>query len=173
MARAAAKPRQPKVYWAEIDGLNEWIVAAPNRTAALEAFGVRQDLFAQGAAGEETEADKIEAARAEPGVPLRRPKGSKAPFARPDGTLDWSAARPKGSTTKPKKKPDRKALEAAEARLEQVQDEHRLAMAQIAEDRARLDEREEREIRRYEADRAKAETRRDEARDAYRKAGGE
>ncbi|MEI9890025.1 MAG: hypothetical protein WDN45_04725 [Caulobacteraceae bacterium] len=168
---AKAKGRQPKVYWAEIDGLNEWIVAAPNRDEALEAFGVRQNLFAQGAAGEEGAPDKVEAARGQPGVPLRRPKSSGEAFAPADGASDWSAAAPKGSKAKPKKT-DRKALDAAEARLRQVQDEHCQALAEIAEDRARVDERLERETRRYETDRAKAQAEHDEAEASYRKAGG-
>ncbi len=37
-----------RTYTAEIDGLNQWIVAAPNQKAALEAFGVHQNLFARG-----------------------------------------------------------------------------------------------------------------------------
>ena len=116
MAKAPAKGRKAKVYWAEIDGLNEWIVAAPNRPEALQAFGVNQDLFGQGAAGEEADPDKTEAARACPGVPLRRPKGSQAAFAPVGGTSDWSAAIPQGSRPNGKRKPDRKALDRAEAR---------------------------------------------------------
>lgn len=172
MAKAAPKGRKPKVYWAEIDGLNEWIVAAPNKDEALAAFGVNQDLFAQGAAGEEADPDKAEAARAEPGTPLRRPKGSKAAFAPADGGTDWSAAIPKGAKSTAKKKPDRKALDRAETRLKEVDEEHRQALAEIAEDRARLDEREEREIRRYRTAKAEAEAGRDEAKQAFESAGG-
>jgi len=162
-----AKPRAPKVYWAEIDGLNEWIVAAPNRPDALAAFDLRQDLFAQGLAGEEKDPAKIEAARASPGTPLRRPQGSKAPFAPADAAADWSAALPKGSKARAnaKPKPDRKALAQAEARLKQIEAAHRQALAEIAADRARLDERETRETDRYEAERAEAEKRRDEAKE--------
>jgi len=163
MARSA-KPRAPKVYWAEIDGLNEWIVAAPNRSDALAAFDLRQDLFAQGLAGEEKDPAKIEAARASPGTPLRRPQGSKAPFAPAGAAADWSAALPKGSKARAKpKKPDRRALDDAEARLKRIEDAHRQALADIAADRARLDEREARETERYEAERAEAEKRREEA----------
>lgn len=170
MARIA-KGRKPKVYWAEIDGLNEWIVAAPNRTEALAAFGVNQDLFAQDAAGEVTEPDKIAAAREHPGVPLRRPKGSNAKFSPPTGVSDWSAAAPKGSR-RTRGKADRKALDQAEARLKQVEDDHRQAMADIEQDRVRLDERADREARRYEAARSQAEAERDEAAKAFGKAGG-
>ena len=166
-----AKGRKLKVYWAEIDGLNEWIVAAPNRDEALAAFGVRQDLFAQGAAGEVTDPDKIASAREQPGVPLRRPKESKAEFAAPTGAADWSAATPRGST-RPKKKANRKALDQAEARLDEVENDHLQAMADIEQDRARLDEREDREARRYETARSEAEVQRDAAAKAFNEAGG-
>jgi hypothetical protein len=171
--KAKAKgARQPKVYWAEIDGLNEWIVAAPNRAEALAAFGVRQNLFAEGAAGEESGPDKVEAARAQPGVPLRRPKGSKAAFSAPTGASDWSAAAPKGSKPKPRAKADREALGRAEARLKAVEDEHRQALTEIEEDRARLDERAAREAQRHDAAKAQAEAERDKAAEAFRQAGG-
>lgn len=177
MAKAEPKAkatggRQPKVYWAEIDGLNEWIVAAPNRPEALAAFGVRQNLFAEGAAGEEASPDKVEAARSQPGVPLRRPKGSNGAFAPSDGASDWSAAAPKGPTPKPRKKAGGEALNRAEARLKEIEEAHRQALAEIDEDRARLDERATREAERYSAARAQAEHERDKAAEAFRRAGG-
>ena len=168
-----AKPtRAPKVYWSEIDGLNEWIVAAPNRQAALDAFDLSQDLFAQGLAGEEKDSAKIEAARASPGAPLRRPQGSQAPFAPATTGADWSAALPKGAkakAAKAKPKPDREALKAAEARLNQIEQEHREALAEIDADRTRLDERETREKERYDAARSEAEAARDRAAKAFGK----
>ena len=159
MAKTA---RKPKVYWAEIDGLNDWLVAAPNRSEALAALGVHQDLFAQGAAGEETEPAKVAAARARPGTVLRRPKGSTAAFAAPTASADWSAAAPRGPKRFPKT-PDRKALRAAEARLQQIEDQHRQALADLEQDRARLDQRAAGEARRYEAARSEAETALDKA----------
>ena len=58
-----------KTYEAEIDGLHQWIVAAPNQRAALDAFGVHQDLFAQGLARPTSETGAVEAANASPGSP--------------------------------------------------------------------------------------------------------
>src|SRR5690349_10083903 len=83
-----------KVYEAEIDGLHEWVVAAPNQRAALDAFGVHQDLFAQGLAriSDDPEAQK---AVDQPGVPLRRAKGSKGafkPVAEAAANDVWAAA---------------------------------------------------------------------------------
>lgn len=90
----AGAPRAPRVYGADVDGVHEWIVAAPNRRAALNVFGVHQDLFAQGRAWAETDEAKIEAARAEPSVALRRPKGSTIAFEATGskGVDSWGAA---------------------------------------------------------------------------------
>ncbi len=94
--------RAPRVYRADFDGVHEWIVAAPNQRAALDAFGVSQDLFAQGRAGVESDEEAVAAARAAPGRPLRRMKGSDDPFALPDGDGGgWAAAlkaAPKGAS---------------------------------------------------------------------------
>ena len=89
-----AAARAPRVYAADIDGVHEWIVAAPNQRAALDALGVNQDLFAQGLARPEKDPVKVEAARDQPGVALRRPKGSKGDFepAGGDGSGAWDAA---------------------------------------------------------------------------------
>lgn len=170
---AAAKGRAPKVYWAEVDGLNEWIVAAPNRPDALAALDIHQDLFAQGLAGEETDPDKIAQARARPCTALRRPKGSNDRFSPAAGGADWSAAVPKGAKAKARPKtPDRRALDEAEARLQRIEEEHRRALDEIEADRARLDERAAQEAQRYEAGRSEAETDRDKAARAFKDAGG-
>jgi hypothetical protein len=161
-----------KVYAAEIDGLHEWLVAAPNRPQALEAFGIHQDLFAQGLAREETDPALIEQATKAPGVPLRRPKGSDAPFAPATGEADWSAAAPKGAKAKPKTKADRSGLDRAEARLAEIEDRHREAQADIAAERERLDGRATDEDKAHRKARAEAEQAVDEAREAFRRAGG-
>lgn len=115
--------RQPKVYAAEIDGLHEWIVAAPNQAEALAAFGVNQDLFKQGLAHVAEDPKAIAVARATPGTPLRRLKGSGGAFepADSDGADAWSkaaeAAGAKGRRAPRKAKPDRSALDRAEADL--------------------------------------------------------
>jgi hypothetical protein len=167
----ATAGRKPKVYGAEIDGLNEWIVAAPNRPAALEAFGVNQDLFAQGMAWEEKDAAKAQAALAAPGQPLRRAKGSKAPFAPATGATDWSSAEPKGARRKPKT-PDRRPLDHARTELERIEARRADGVREIAAERARLDAREAEEAREFDAARAKAKAAVDAAEAAYRNAGG-
>jgi hypothetical protein len=188
-AKAKAKDRQLKAYWAELDGLNDWVVAAPNRAEALKAFGVRQDLFAQGEAGEASEGDAIEAARAQPLTPLRRPRGSSEPFAPATGFTDWSAAiseakppakskaapsRPNAKAPPPESpKPDRRPLDRAKAELATIETRRRDALNRLAEDRAQLDDRQAR----LEADFAKqiGEARRavEAAERAFRQAGGD
>lgn len=86
--------RKPRVYLADVDGVHEWAVAAPNQQAALEALGVGQNLFAQGRAGPTTEPAAVEAAVAAGGAPVRRLKGADEPF-RPveeDDASGWAAA---------------------------------------------------------------------------------
>jgi hypothetical protein len=185
------KGRQLKVYWAEIDGLSDWVAAAPNRAEALKAFGVNQDLFAQGEAGDASDAATTEAARAQPLTPLRRPKGSSQPFAPATGFADWSAAipeaKPKAASprskakasappSKPKSKskprPDRRPLDRAKARLAEVEARHEDALRRLAEDRARLDERQGREDADYADDAAEAKRAVAEAERAWRAARG-
>lgn len=161
-----------KVYAAEIDGLHQWIVAAPNRRDALNAFGIHQDLFAQGLAREETDPALIEQAVKAPGAPLRRPKGSDGPFVSAAGEADWSAAAPKGGKPAPKKKADRAALDRAEAKLAEIEDRHRQAVSDIAAERERLDRRAADEDAAHRKARADAEQAVDQARQAFRRAGG-
>jgi hypothetical protein len=112
-----------KTYTAEIDGLHEWIVAAPNQQAALDAFGVNQNLFAQGAAGVTTDVVAVKAAEAQPGVPLRRAKGSKDAFEAAGGGSGWTLALEASTAKAPKMKaPSRRALDEAEAALRNFDD---------------------------------------------------
>ena len=66
-------PPRLKIYEARLDGLHDYIVAAPNQAEALAAWDVHQDLFAQGAARVTEEAAAAKAALAHPGEVLRRP----------------------------------------------------------------------------------------------------
>ena len=177
--------RTLKVYWAEIDGLNDWVVAAPNRPEALKAFGVHQDLFARGEAGDASDPGAIEAARAQPLTPLRRPKGSSGPFAPATGFSDWSAAIPRSpplAAVSPKRKakakappkpgPDRRPLDRAQARLAEVEARHRETLQRLAEDRARLDKRLAREEADYAEEAAIARRAVELAERTFREAGG-
>ncbi len=52
------------------DGLRTYVVAATSRPKALQAWGVRQDLFKEGVAREVDDPDLVKAALAQPGVVL-------------------------------------------------------------------------------------------------------
>ncbi|MDB5470986.1 MAG: hypothetical protein JWR84_2546 [Caulobacter sp.] len=160
-----------RTYTAEIDGLNQWIVAAPNQSAALEAFGVHQNLFAQGLAGLTKDADLVEAANALPGVPLKRPKtGGK--FTAGPADSDWSGALAEASKgAGPRKAPSRARLDKARAALDaaQAEGERRLADLEKAVEaaKARLSD----EQARVERTLDKAQAAVDAAEAAWRKAG--
>src|SRR3954469_21974717 len=125
-----------KTYQAEIDGLHEWVVAAPNQRAALDAFGVHQDLCAQGLARVTQDTAAIKAAEASPLSPLRRAKGSTGPFKPVEsGGLDmWKRAATAGAkSTSAKAKPRSRAkLDRAESVLAEFEDRARAEIADIA-----------------------------------------
>ncbi len=173
-----AKAARLKVYAAQL-GFFETVVATPNQAAALAAWGVHRNLFADGSAAPATDAAAIAAAEAAPGVVLRRPIGSAGAY-----TTDAAAAldlpnAPKTSKAKrsvkaapPKPKPDRTALTRAEREVTGARDALEQATREIEERREALD-RQARDLRRdfdrhlslLEKARAKAEA-------AFVKAGG-
>jgi hypothetical protein len=180
-----------KTYAAEIDGLHEWIVAAPNQAAALEAFGVGQNLFAQGAARVESDPEKIRCALAHPGVPLRRLKGSNDPFGpvaanAPSGweaALEAAARAPKADKAQDRKAgkaarpeplpPSRRALDKAEEALAETKAERDRALAEVEEERRALDEREAELKTRFKTRVSRAKDRMKEEAAAYKRAGGQ
>ena len=120
-----------RTYTAEIDGLNHWIVAAPNQAAALEAFGVHQNLFAQGLAGLTRNAELIEAANALPGVPLKRPKAGGTFTAGP-AESDWAGALAQTSRmAPPRKAPSQARLDKARAALDATREEGEQRLADL------------------------------------------
>jgi hypothetical protein len=137
-----------KVFTADIDGLHQWIVAAPNQAEALKAWGVHQNLFAQGLAKVISDADAVAAATAAPGEALRRPAGTKKPFEKPTAEGDasgWAAAAKAAGVKRPKaaaRKRDRTALDAAEAALDRFETETRHRRDDIARRREALEKEE-------------------------------
>lgn len=163
--------RTLRTYTAEIDGLNQWIVAAPNQKAALEAFGVHQNLFAQGLADLTKDPELVEVANSQPGTPLKRPKkGGRFTAA---GGPDWSEAL-KATARQPKarKPPSRARLDRARAALEtaRVAGDRTLAELETVVEAAR--KRLAAEQAKVEKTLAKAEAAVEAAEEAYRKAGG-
>lgn len=125
-----------KVYGTRI-GFHEVIVAAPSQPAALAAWDISDNLFAQGQARVVDDAEAVEQALASPGVVLRRPVGgglwaaigasdalpSVPDLPRPKGGVARGKGQPATKTArKPAKKPpDRRPLNRAEAALDKAQ----------------------------------------------------
>lgn len=140
-------------------GFHDAFVAAPSRKAALEAWGADSNLFAQGIAEEVEDPAMLEEASARPGEVIRRLRGTAeeqvaALAAEPRrGTRRPTPAPPlKGRGKKPPK-PDRDALDAAEAALAKADKRQRQALRRIEEQAERI-ERERRDLlRKHEAER--------------------
>lgn len=176
-----AKPRigRLKVFQARL-GFYDSVVAAPSQAAALRAWGVHQNLFAGGQAAITADEQARAAALEHPETPLLRAVGSDAPFTLKPSSLPKAPdepkprARPKAKAVPPPPSPppDRSAVDAAEARLGEVDARWE------SEDKALSREQEDLDVRRAAARNAHLEVRRKAenvlgaARDAYRKAGG-
>jgi hypothetical protein len=185
-------PRPLKVFQAHL-GFYDTVVAAPSRAAALKAWGSRQDLFRDGTAKETQDPQAVAAARAKPGVVLRRAAGSKAPFgenpelpkipnapkvkpsekkaprreAAPHAAARRAAAPPRLRIVRTA---DRGPVERAEKALTELKKEEERALTRVAARKAALDE-EERTLRDdYHARRHQAERVLVEARRAYQEA---
>jgi hypothetical protein len=109
-------------------GFFDQAIAAPSMKAALEAWGSRSNLFHQGFAREVDDPDIVEATMAKPGVVLRRPIGSNAPFTEsadlPTDLLDEARSRPARPSRKaghPRSKISEKQSRKAAAAFEREQ----------------------------------------------------
>jgi colicin import membrane protein len=128
-------------------GFFELAVAAPSRAAALRAWGMKHDLFAQGLARQASDKATIETTMAKPGTVLRRPLGSKGPFREDAELPDVELPDVKGIPKRKKKTPARKARheqqEAARA-LDQAEAAYRQRIAALHREReevqTRIDE---------------------------------
>jgi hypothetical protein len=178
----AKAPRRLKVYAAQF-GFHDSVVAAPNQTAALAAWGIRQNLFAEGRAKTVDDPEVVAAALAHPEVPLRRAVGSSDPFslepglpAVPDAPKAKPALKlvPKAKAPEPKRPPpDRSALAAAEKRLTAINERRVEEEADFQRRRQALEGEETASRQRWSRDRKAADAELDKARRAYRAEGGE
>ncbi|HEY1752286.1 MAG TPA: hypothetical protein VGG29_13585 [Caulobacteraceae bacterium] len=160
--------RRLKVYSARL-GFFESVVAAPNQDAALDAWGVHQDLFAAGEA-RVVEGEPARAALKHPGVPLKRAVGSDGPFSLDARPPEPPAGARTDKADKPP--PSRARLDAAEARLERIEDERAQGEADFYRRREAL-EAEEAAARKHWAEACKEATQDvQRERRAYQKAGG-
>lgn len=95
-----------KVYSANL-GFYEVAVAARSQKMALAHWGLRRDLFHEGAAKETHDPRAVEAAMRKVGMVVRRPIGSTGPFEEKgdvERTLIKTLSR-KGGKPKPPRKP--------------------------------------------------------------------
>lgn len=175
-----ASPRL-KVYQAQF-GFHDSVVAAPNQTAALAAWGTRQNLFAEGQARVAVDEAAVKAALAHPLAPLRRPVGSSDPYEVDPANLPKVPAAPKRVAAKaaPEAKtarvrappPDRSELDAAEAVLAKLEKARGREEAALLRRREALEADEAEAKRRYLEAREKAEAAVKSARAAYVRGGG-
>ena len=177
---AKERKQKLKVFRTPI-GFHDAYVAAPSQKAALEAWGADSNIFAQGIAEQVTDPKLMEDALANPGKVIKKVRGSADDhFAE----LERTPARKKAAKaesqsgdpvvlkpqSKPKPKPSREELDAAEEALEKAEKKQRKALRKIDE-RVQALERERRELqRRNEAERDKLTDKRDRARSAYDRA---
>jgi len=159
-----------KVYATKI-GFHDVIVAAPNQKAALAAWDIRDNLFADGAAAVTKDPEAEKAALASPGRPLRRLAGSSDPWK----AADQPSATPRlqaGGKARPRRAPDRSRLDKAEAALAEAEAAAEAGRRRLDKERAAF-ERDQAKVREQLDDAVAAARRRAEAaRTAFRKAGG-
>ena len=179
MAKATA--RRLKVFQAQL-GFYDTVVAAPSQAAALRAWGMHQNLFADGLAHTTDDPQAVEAALAHPEVPLKRAVGSSDPFAleanlpkipdAPRKAQSSPAATEKRKAPPTKPPADRRALDAAGAAVREL-DERR--KREEADFRQRLEDLKAEQLKAqddYVRARKEASAAVVDARRAYRDAGG-
>jgi hypothetical protein len=179
---AKAPARKLKVFQAQF-GFFDTVVAAPSQAAALRAWGIHQNLFADGRAQITDDPQAVEAALAHPETPLKRAVGSKDPFALEAANLPQVPDAPKKPAAKapakakpappPKPKVDRTPLDAAEGALKQLDEQRKREEVDFRRREAELQAEIAAAQANYVEARKAATAAVVEARQAYRKAGGE
>ena len=176
MAKKPERKQKLKVFVTPI-GFHDAYVAAPSQKAALEAWGADSNIFAQGIAEQVTDPKLMEEPLASPGKVIKRVRGSADEhFAE----LDRAAPRKKAAKEsgkvvqlkpkKPKPKPSRDELDAAEEALEKAEKKQRKKLSEIDQELQAL-ERKRRELqRKIEAERDKLAEKAEQARAKYEQA---
>lgn len=191
---AKASSRKLKVFQTRI-GFYDVVVATAGKAAALRAWGIRQDLFAQGLASPVTDQAVIDAATAHPDTVLKRAIGSTGAYTTDPSpprikrtTRDAAPADDEEPTAPPEPKPaDRTKLTAAEEALADLDAEHEKDMDRVQRELAAIDAEEiklaarrralnaEATVKRkvWQDQHGKAEATVHDERRAYRRAGGD
>ena len=146
LAMSAERKQKLKVYRTPV-GFHDAYVAAPSQKAALEAWGAKTNLFAQGSAHAVTEQALTKAPLQNPGQVIKVLRGSDADQL---AALEQSAS-PTGRTAerrqpKPAKamkprgpKPSRTKLSKAEKAFEALQARHAKELRRLQEEERALD----------------------------------
>jgi colicin import membrane protein len=113
-------------------GFFELAVAAPSRAAALRAWGMKHDLFAQGLARQTGDKGVIAATLAQPGMVLRRPLGSKGAFGT-ESVLPKIKNVPRKAKKKARAEDRDQRKKMAEA-LKELDESHRRRLAALQEE---------------------------------------
>ena len=174
--------RRLKVFQAQF-GFYDTVVAASSQAAALKAWGVHQNLFANGEARLATDDAAAAAALEHPETPLRRAVGSSDPFRLEPASLPQVPDVPKRPTAKATSEPkrvapptppaDRTALDAAERALSKLDAARKAEEADLRSRQGALDAAKIAAQSAYVADRKAAAAAIAKARAGYREAGGE
>ena len=157
-------------------GFHDAYVAAPSQKAALEAWGADSNLFAQGIAEQVEDPELMEEPLANPGKVIKRVRGSADEHfaALGKGEKKEGGSRIKSGmmkkAEKPKPKPSRDKLDAAEEALEKVEKKQRKKLREIDDEMRALERRRRDLLRKQEAERDALAAKRDRARSAYERA---
>ena len=176
MAKKPERKQKLKVFVTPI-GFHDAYVAAPSQKAALEAWGADSNIFAQGIAEQVIDPKLMEEPLASPGKVIKRVRGSADEhFAELDRAAPKKkAAKESGKVVqlkpkKPKPKPSRDELDAAEEALEKAEKKQRKKLREIDQELQAL-ERKRRELqRKIEAERDKLAEKAEQARAKYEQA---
>jgi hypothetical protein len=167
-----------KIYQAAF-GFRDSVVAAANQKAALEAWGARQNLFAEGLARVADDPAAMKAALDHPGTPLTRPLGSSGPFTvgsnevpvLPDVAKRPTVTRKPDAGPSPAP-PDRSRLDAAEAAVREAEAELSGAGREYRSRAEALERERQTTLRRLDSRLSAAKEKAEAARRAFRAAGG-
>jgi hypothetical protein len=131
--------RKLKTYVTSI-GFYDLAVAAPSMKAAMEAWGVKHNVFHQGMASQTNDPGIVAAAMAKPGMVLRRPVGTEEPFHQ-DAALPAGFSLPSVKTTaslgaKDRPKAKKRKSRAAEKPKQADDKKHQAAIISFEKARA-------------------------------------
>jgi flagellar biosynthesis GTPase FlhF len=122
-------------------GFYDLAVAAPSMKAAMDAWGVKHNVFHQGMASETGDPAIVAAAMAKPGTVLRRPVGTKEPFHQ-EAALPAGFSLPSveaAASSRPKDQPKAKKKKSRAAEKPKHADDRKHQAAIISFEKARAE----------------------------------